>query len=202
MNAHESILKNLEADPSKWTLHRWLDEINGQNRRALYEFMHDADHRARIDWAPGSRGAHHDWEGGYAEHLRQAMWIVAHNFVLFERSGRMNELPEEEQFTQSDALTVLFLHDIEKPFIYDFDEKGAVVKIVDMPKEERKAFRVDMIEKYGFEITPTMKNALEHVEGVRDEYYVAGERVDKPLAALVHAADNLSARGFYSHRGN
>lgn len=201
MSAHESILRNLETDKSKWTVHRWLDEVNGPNSHAVYDFIHDADHRARIDWAPGSRDAHHAWEGGYAEHLRQTMWIAAHTFELFEQSGRLEELPDEEYFDLSDALTVLFLHDIEKPFIYDFDG-SRVVKVVDMPKAERKAFRQEVIEKYGFEITPTMENALLHVEGVRDEHYVPGERADQPLAALCHAADNLSARGFYSHRGN
>lgn len=127
------------------------------------------------------------------------MWIAAHNFELFEQSGRLDELPDEEYFELSDVLTVLFLHDIEKLFIYGFDEEGRVVPQVDMSKQERKAFRADMIEQYGFELTLTMENALLHVEGVRDAYYVPGERADQPLAALCHAADNLSARGFYSH---
>lgn len=179
----------------------WFEKITGENGQAVFRFMNDNDHWERIAWAPGSRDAHHAWEGGYAEHLRQTMWIAAHNYELFERSGHLSELPEEEQFTLSDALTVLFLHDIEKPFIYDFDDNGDVVKLIDMPKYERKEFRQAMIEKYGFIITPTMENALLHVEGVRDEHYVPGERADQPLAALCHAADNLSARGFYSYRG-
>lgn len=199
VKTQESVLANLETDTAKWTLHRWLDEVSGENGRAIYAFMRDADHRARVDWAPGSRDAHHAWEGGYAEHLRQTMWIAAHNFELFEQSGRLDELPDEEYFDLSDVLTVLFLHDIEKLFIYGFDEEGRVVPQVDMSKQERKAFRADMIEQYGFELTLTMENALLHVEGVRDEYYVPGERADQPLAALCHAADNLSARGFYSH---
>ena len=199
VKTQESVLANLETDTAKWTLHRWLDEVSGENGRAIYAFMRDADHRARVDWAPGSRDAHHAWEGGYAEHLRQTMWIAAHNFELFEQSGRLDELPDEEYFELSDVLTVLFLHDIEKLFIYGFDEEGRVVPQVDMSKQERKAFRADMIEQYGFELTLTMENALLHVEGVRDAYYVPGERADQPLAALCHAADNLSARGFYSH---
>ena len=202
MSSREQCLKDLETDKSKWTLYRWLDEVDGSNSQAIYDFMHDGDHRARIDWAPGSRDAHHAWEGGYAEHLRQTMWIVAHDFELLEQSGRLDELPDEEYFDLSDALVVLFLHDIEKPFIYDFDGSGNVIKVVDMPKAERKAFRADMIERYGFELTPTMENALQYVEGVRDEDYVPGERVEKPLAALCHAADLGSARIYYSYRGN
>lgn len=178
---------------------QWLELIEGDNAVAVERFMSDGDHAERIAWAPGSREAHHAWEGGYAEHLRQTMWIANHNYELFVASGRMAELPSEEQFTLSDALTVLFLHDIEKMYVYDFDEQGRVVKFVDMPKPERKAFRSDMIERYGFSVTPTMENALLHVEGVRDKYYAPGERADQPLAALCHAADNLSARAFYDY---
>lgn len=201
MSVSEIVRTYLEADRSGWTFDQWLEEIEGPNNLAIHTFMDDKDHRARLARAPGSREAHHAWEGGYTEHLRQTFWIAAHTAALFEKSGRMDELPSEEQFTLSDALTVLFLHDIEKPFIYDVDENGGVVKLVDMPKQARKAFRAGVIEKYAFVITPTMENALLHVEGVRDEHYVPGERADQPLAALCHAADNLSARGFYSHQG-
>ena len=111
---------------------QWLELIEGDNAVAVERFMSDGDHAERIAWAPGSREAHHAWEGGYAEHLRQTMWIANHNYELLVASGRMAELPSEEQFTLSDALTVLFLHDIEKMYVYDFDEQGRVVKFVDM----------------------------------------------------------------------
>lgn len=183
------------------TFEQWIESIEGENAQAVKRFMEDSDHGNRLLWAPGSRGAHHAWEGGYAEHLRQTMMIVAHDFEIFTHTGRLGELTELEQFTLSDALTVLFLHDIEKPFIYDFDEQGNVLKRVEMNKAERKVFQRSVINQYGFALTPTMENALRHVEGVRDEHYIPGERVDHPLAALCHAADNLSARGFYDHKG-
>ena len=199
MNTFEKSEPRQEKDKSQLALNDWLEVVEGENCSAVSRFMDDYDHMERMLWAPGSRAAHHAWEGGYAEHLRQTMWIAAHNFELFERSGRMEELPEEEQFTLSDALTVLFLHDIEKPFIYEFDANSDVVKVVDMLKNERNEFRQTIIGKYGFVITPTMENALLHVEGVRDEHYTPGKRADQPLAALCHAADNLSARGLYDH---
>lgn len=181
-------------------LEDWLDRIDGPNQGAINCFYEDSDNAERIEWAPGSRAAHHAWEGGYKEHIRQTMMIVAQNYTLFADTGRLRELPDAETFTLSDALVVMFLHDIEKLFIYDFDEKGDVVALVHVTKLERKEFQRSIIERYGFELTQTMENALLHVEGVRDEYYVPGERVDQPLAALCHAADNLSARGFYDHK--
>lgn len=179
----------------------WLDEIEDPNQEAINLFFDNEDNSARFERAPGSRGAHHAWEGGYQEHLRQTMMIAAHNFQLFTDTGRFDELSEEEQFTLSDALTVMFLHDIEKMFMYDFSEDGSIITAINMTKADRKAFQRSIIEKYGFVLTPAMENALLHVEGVRDEYYVPGERADQPLAALCHAADNLSARGFYDHHG-
>lgn len=181
------------------TLWEWLDTIEGPNNEALKRFFAYGDHRMRLEQAPGSRSAHHDWAGGWAEHERQTMMIVAYLYELFITTGRMEELPEDERFTRSDALTVMFLHDIEKPFVYGFSETGEIITVNPMKKAERKAFRQGIIETYGFVITPTMENALLHVEGVRDEYYVAGERADEPLAALCHASDNFSARGFYDH---
>lgn len=181
------------------TLWEWLDTIEGPNKEALERFFAYGDHRKRLERAPGSRSAHHNWEGGWAEHERQTMMIVAHLHELFVATGRIDELPESERFTLSDALTVMFLHDIEKPFVYGLSETGEIITEHPMKKLERKLFRQDVIEQYGFVVTPTMENALLHVEGVRDEYYVAGERADEPLAALCHAADNVSARGFYDH---
>lgn len=182
-------------------LEDWLDQIEEPNQEAINLFFEDGDNPDRFERAPGSRGAHHAWEGGYREHLRQTMMIAAHNFQLYADTGRLDELDGAERFTLSDALTVMFLHDIEKMFMYDCDDEGNIVTVMHMTKADRKEFQRSIIKKYGFVLTPAMENALLHVEGVRDEHYVPGQRADGPLAALCHAADNLSARGFYDHRG-
>ena len=177
----------------------WLEVIEGENALAVVRFLDDGDHRELLAQSPGSRGAHHAWEGGYCEHLRQTMMIAAHTFELFERTGRFNELPESEQFSLSDALTVMFLHDIEKPFVYSIDSTGTIHHNIPMSKQDRKAFRAALIEKYGFSLTSTMANALTYVEGERDIDYTPGNRAEQPLASLCQVADNLSARGFYDH---
>lgn len=179
----------------------WLDFLDDANGSAVQRFLAVPAHQAAINNAPGSRDAHHGWRGGYREHLRQTFVHVHALYELWEQMGVQQQLPPDEHFTESDALTVMFLHDIEKPFIYDIDETGNVRRLMTMTKQERKAFRAEVIAKYGFVITPSMQNALQFVEGVRDEDYVPGKRADCPLAALCHAADNLSARGLYAYRG-
>ncbi len=193
--------ESVESETSELerSFEQWLEYIEGKNALAVNNFLEDGDNRDRLLTAPGSRGAHHAWEGGYQEHVRQTMMIVKHQLDLMQTTGLIQQLSDEEQFTFSDALTVMFLHDIEKPFIYQMNTDGSVTKRQTMTKNQRKDFRQQVIDSYGFEITPTMTNALQYVEGVHDEDYIPGERVDQPLAALCHAADNISARAFYDY---
>ncbi len=181
------------------TLWEWLEVVEGPNKEALDRFLTDGDHQARLEHAPGSRSAHQAWEGGWMEHERQTMMIATHLYELFEMTNRFDELPEDERFNLGEAYVVMFLHDIEKPFVYGFAENGSIIIENPMSKQERKEFRRDIIERYGFILTPTMVNALKYVEGERDADYVPGGRAEQPLASLCQVADNLSARAFYDH---
>lgn len=186
------------ANAARQPFESWLELVQGENQSAIERFLEE--HGDLVETSPGSRAAHHAWEGGYKEHIRQTMLITAHLYDLFYAGGFDSAIPQEEEFTLSDALTVMFLHDIEKPFLYN---PGISEQIKEMlkTKEDRKRFRTDIIKKYGFVITPTMENALKFVEGVHGDDYIPGKRADQPLAALCHAADNFSARAMYNFRG-
>ncbi len=67
------------------------------------------DYAKRMSSAPGSSRNHQAWEGGYADHVRETMNIACQLYRLF---NELRGLP----FLLADALTVMFLHDIEKPF--------------------------------------------------------------------------------------
>ena len=87
----------------------WLGYIEGENGQAVRGFMAIDENRHAVLTAPGSRDAHHAWRGGYQEHIRQTM-IVAHTlYQLMLDLGGLETLPPEEQFSLSDALTVLSL---------------------------------------------------------------------------------------------
>jgi hypothetical protein len=64
----------------------------------------------RIMDAPGSSKNHQAWQGGYIDHVAETMNIACQMYWTFERLGR--DLP----FLISDALVVMFLHDLEKPW--------------------------------------------------------------------------------------
>jgi hypothetical protein len=175
-----------------------IDGANGVACRQMY-----ADYKELMDTAPGAASNHQVWEGGYRDHIAQTMNLFRMQFADMEKHGWLDILPESEQFSLSDGLTVLYLHDLEKPFKYKVAEDGSLIDNPDLAdKKTRKEFRKALIDQYGIRLNDTQQNALLHAEGVRDEYYRQGERVDQPLAALVHACDLISARVLYDIHGN
>ena len=131
--------------------------------------------------AAGSSHNHQAWEGGYLNHITETMNIAC---WLYETCPR--KLP----FTLEDALVVLFLHDIEKPF------KGSDVEL-GSTKEERRNFRDAFIQKNQIVLTQEQSNALRYVEGEDD--YSGNERKMGALAAFCHCCDILSARLWWFH---
>jgi hypothetical protein len=97
--------------------------------------------------------------------------------------GTIRPLP----FTMSDAVVVLFLHDLEKPW-----------KDKAWTKDERHRFRLSVIAQYGIELTDEQYNALVYVEGEGSDYR-SDARVMNELAAFCHMCDVASARIWHDH---
>ncbi len=131
-----------------------------------------------INRAPGSSANHQAWEGGYVDHVTEVMNLA---IPLFSTMSGLRLLP----FSLSDALLVLFLHDIEKPWKYNGEPMAN--------KKARSAFRQKLIRDTGFRLTPAQENALRYVEGEGDDYSNS-ERVMNELAAFCHMCDVASAR--------
>ena len=138
------------------------------------------DHSERISYAPGSRHNHQAWNGGYLDHLREVSNIAV---VLYGALSGCRELP----FSLSDALFVLFLHDLEKPWKYTVGEKCLEGHAA------RERFKSELIASYGFDLTPEQQNALDYVHGEIHDFS-PWERKSNELAAFVHCCDTLSAR--------
>jgi hypothetical protein len=170
----------------------------------LFDLMEDSDKYERMFFeskgafaqAAGSSHNHQAWEGGYMAHVLEVMNIACQQFAWMSRARKL-------PFTRSEALQVLFLHDIEKPWKYGHGPGAYYVgdagglEFRNLPtktKEERKAFRAAAIKHYEISLTPEQENALEYVEGVPDSKYTPGERTMGELAAFCHSCDILSAR--------
>ncbi len=130
--------------------------------------------------AKGSNHNHQTWEGGYIDHVLETMNIAV---WLYKSSPRL--LP----FTLEDALLVLFIHDLEKPFKEEYGHLWS-------SKEDRRAFRKTLILQNQLRLSSAQWNALDYVEGEHD--YSNKERRMGEMAAFCHACDILSARLWHS----
>src|SRR3989344_7866617 len=92
-----------------------IDEPNSSICQNLLQDNYDLFSKAR-----GSSHNHQAWEGGYVDHLTEIMNIAT---VLYEPLNNRRTLP----FSLSDALLVLYLHDLEKPWRHLVNDKGETV---------------------------------------------------------------------------
>jgi len=182
-------LLNVIEEPQRTQLRKLLDDNNW-----------------RIVHAPGSTHNHQAWQGGYSDHVLEICNIALQLYQFIVLTGRMNLLPASEQFSLSDALLVLFLHDIEKPWRVELNDDGSIAldddgKFVIKPdmlsKANRELFKKRLINEYEIELSEAHWHALKFVEGIRDKDYSPGARTMSPLAVFCHTCDLWSARVFY-----
>ena len=152
-----------------------------------------ADHRPLFEKAPGSTYNHHTWPGGYIDHVTECMNYARHQYALDSAFAR--GMP----FSLSDALLILFLHDLEKPWRILVDATGTATNRLGLDtKEAHKKFREDKLAEYGLCLTPYQQNGLTYVEG-EGKAYSSKQRVMNELAAFCHRVDTWSARERYDH---
>ncbi|MFP4135323.1 MAG: hypothetical protein ACLFTJ_14370 [Halothece sp.] len=164
------------------TIEELIEKISDEKIKASFNRLL-SDHGEKISIAPGSSGKHQAWKGGYKDHLQEIMNLAC---VLYESLSNLRQLP----FKLEDALIVLFLHDLEKPWKYaGLGNEEVSFKT----KEEKQAFRRQKMEEYEIQLTNSQTNALLYIEG-ENEDYDPNQRVMGPLASFCHICDNASAR--------
>ena len=128
--------------------------------------------------APGSIHNHQAYEGGYFIHVSD---ILTYAIKLYTTLSKDNKL----KFKLSDAILVLFLHDIEKP-----------IKYCDNIEETDSQIRTRLITQFGFKLNAEHYNALKYIHGEGEDYR-KDKRVMSPLCAFCHCCDIISARIFF-----
>lgn len=127
----------------------------------------------------GAKAKHQAWKGGFLDHLKEVMNIA---IILYDALNARRSLP----FSLSEALLVLFIHDLEKIWIGK--------KYRQLAEDERCRIVVNKLsKKYGFKLTDEQLNGLRYVEGEGQDFHPT-KRVQGPLAAFVHVCDAISAR--------
>lgn len=167
-----------------------VDLIDEPNRSACRKLL--ADNRALFEKVQGSTHNHQAWPGGYVDHVTEIM-----NVALVDYRAWADVRPWP--FSLSDALLVVFLHDVEKPWKYELGEDGQLRHLPAFAtKEDAHRFRAAKLAEYGIALTPEQQNGLRYVEGELDEYS-SRRRVMGPLAAFCHRCDVASARIWHDH---
>lgn len=162
-----------------------IARIDGPNRSACEKLLND--NRKLWQKSPGSTNNHQAWTGGYLDHITEVMNIA---LALYETLSAVRPIP----FSLSDALLVLFLHDLEKPWKYQRKTDGQLHHKANMKtKGQQNDFRLRKAAKYGIQLTEEQKNGIRYAEGELDDYS-SRKRVMGPLAAFAHMCDVCSAR--------
>jgi hypothetical protein len=173
--------------PSYLTFRELLQRIDQPYQSALERLL--ADHDELFRSARGSSHNHQAWTGGYADHIREVMNLAV---VLHAAFGQLRPLP----FSLSDALVVLFVHDLEKPWAYEKVE-GTWRRRAGL-KENAHAFRLAKLAEAGVTLAPELEQAVLFVEG-EGSHYNNRARGMSPLAAFCHMCDVTSARLWHDY---
>lgn len=128
---------------------------------------------------------HQYWEGGYADHIIETMSFAC---ILYKVLNIHRCLP----FTLSDALYVLFLHDLEKMHKLTIDKWGKSARTELARNPEYHSVKI-IVKRLKFPLTKIQLNALTYAEGEKNDYHPT-KRIMNPLAAFVHCCDTISAR--------
>lgn len=177
--------------PKYFTIEELIKFIDEPNLTACMRIYRE--NRQLFETIPGSTHNHQAWKSGYIEHVAEVMNYAYYLYDFDASFGR--PLP----FSKSDALLIMFLHDLEKPWRIEVMEDGTVRNRLGLDtKEAFKKFREDKLKEYGISLSTYQLNGLTYVEGeIKD--YSSTYRVMNELAAFCHKCDNWSARGWYDY---
>ena len=165
----------------------FIDEPNKSGCKLLLQ-----EHRKLFQTVQGSTNNHQNWPGGYFDHVQEIMNIAV---ILYPALGNARPLP----FSLSDALLVVYLHDLEKPWKYELKSDGQLHELAEMKdKSFQVEFRFKKLKDYNIVFTPEQENAMRYVEGEGKDYS-SRQRIAGPLAAFCHLCDMTSARIWFDH---
>ncbi|MDO8602004.1 MAG: hypothetical protein Q7R62_02680 [bacterium] len=161
-------------------------------KRAVCRRVYD-DFKDSFESLPGGLHNHQVWRGGYRDHVEEVMNIGC---LLYIGLNSKRKLP----FSLGDTLFVLFLHDMDK--LLRFEK-------VDNKVIQKHAYGEHFVKKIGsllrrtyhYQLSADELNALQYTHGEGKDYSPT-QRVMKPLTALVHCCDIISARIWFDYGRN
>lgn len=167
--------------PKYFPLPELIALIDDPNRTACEKILND--NIEPFETVRGSTHNHQAWEGGYVEHVTECCNYAYYLYDFDAGFGR--PLP----FSKSDAILIMFLHDLEKPWRIESMPDGTARNRLGLDtKKAFKEFRERKLADYGIALSPSQLNALTYVEGEMGDYS-SERRVMNELAAFCHKVD-------------
>lgn len=174
--------------------YKTIEELIDKIDRPIKTKIHDVyiKYEAEFTSAKGSQYNHQAWTGGLLDHIVDTMNIAC---LLYHGMISKRPLP----FSISDALIVIFLHDIEKAFPDKITELMNISIYFTRSKAKSKLrYNILHAENIWVLLKEPHMNALDFAEG-EGESYTNDHRAMGPLAAFVHLCDTTSARIWFDH---
>jgi 23S rRNA maturation-related 3'-5' exoribonuclease YhaM len=180
--------------PKYFRMEEALNFIDEPNRSACFKILNE--NRKLFETIPGSTNNHQTFVGGFYGHIEDCLNYAYYLYDFDTSFGR--PLP----FSKSDALLIMFLHDLEKPWRIETMADGTVRNRLGLDtKEAFKKFREQKFIDYDITLSAPLVNAVTYVEGEMNDYS-SERRVMNELAAFCHKVDVHSARIWYDYPQN
>lgn len=170
-------------------LEEMLEMIEEPNKSLCHRLF--TDNKALWAQSRAAKANHQPWEGGYMDHVTEVMNLA---LVFYEQLKTLRPLP----FSLSDALLVLYLHDVEKPWKYELINERWELKPEFKDRQYVHNFAQAKIKEYGFVLSDDHQNGLMYVEGEIGAW-TPGRRTAGPFTAFTHLCDYTSARLWFDH---
>ena len=104
--------------PKYFSIEELISFIAEPNRTACFKILNE--NRALFEKVRGSTHNHQTWDGGFYGHIEDCLNYAYYLYDFDSQFGRV--IP----FSKSDALLIMFLHDLEKPWRIEVMENGEV----------------------------------------------------------------------------
>ena len=158
--------------------------IDEPNREKCLKIL--VDFQDRIEKAPGSLDSHHAWDGGYIDHVSETISVAIRLYDVWDGE-------REYSFTLSDAILVLFLHDLEKPFKYVEPKKNFQTNFY------KHLFIRKTSHKYKIDLSEKQKDALYYIHKEEKDFSSLEEQNQSQLAVFCYMCDMFSAKIWHNY---
>jgi len=172
---------------------KFLDLITNSDLRDKLKLLH-AHYKVLIEMVPASVKYHHNWTGGYQDHVRQ---VIEKAVMLYSSTGDI-----KLNFTLDDVILVAYIHDLDKLFRYQRMKQpkdGREWEFAgDYPSYDDSAKVAMMCAEFGILLTDVHLEALAMHHG---GWSANSSRTMTPLAVILHSADLMSTY-ITNHKGD